>query len=176
MAENQFKSLVHYVIYMCQDNNHQLGAVRLNKILWYSDVFAYQEYGQPITDEAYIKRQFGPVPRNILKILDELQYEGKIVILDPEFEFDTRKYISRQAPKEDNFSEKEKRLVSNIAKAVIDKSANEISELSHDLIWESASEGEEIPLYATLASRRGAITEDIIEWANEVVRNHGETE
>ena len=172
MAANQFKSLVHHVIYMCRDRMDQLGAVRLNKILWFADAFAYQISGNPITEETYVKRQFGPVPRHILRTLDDLRDEGKIHIMEPEHPLDTRKFVSLTVPNEDDFNEEEKRLISHIVDAVLSRSANEISELSHDLVWETAREGEEIPLKATLVSNKGVITNDFMQWANGVVKEY----
>lgn len=172
MAANKFKLLVHHVIYMCRDRIDQLGAVRLNKILWFADAFAYQMRGNSITEETYVKRPFGPVPKHILRTLDELKSEGKIQIVEPEYPLDTRKFVSLVAPNEDDFTEAEKRLVSSTVDAVLSRTANEISELSHDLIWKTAREGEEIPLYATLASMQGEITEEDIKWANGIADKH----
>ena len=173
MAANKFKALVHYIIHRCRDNPGQLGAVRLNKILWFSDAFTYQIRGEPITSSTYIKRQFGPVPRQILPTLRELESEGKIMIIEPEHPLDTRKYMSLVAPAEDEIPEEELRMVTPVMNFVLGHTANAVSEASHDLIWESASEGEEIPLYATLASERGVLTEEIAQWAINVVRDRG---
>ena len=46
-----------------------------------------------------------------------------------------------------------------------DHTAGSISELSHDYTWEIASMGEEIPLYAVLASRIRAPRGQELEWA-----------
>jgi len=48
--------------------------------------------------------------------------------------------------------------------------AAEVSEQTHDQIWEAAQDGEEIPLYAIFASRRGAITDEVRAWANETAK------
>ena len=53
--------------------------------------------------------------------------------------------------------------------AVLEYRAGEISELTHEEIWEAAQEGEEVPLYATLASGKGEITERVKKWAESVV-------
>ena len=150
----------------------QLGAVRLNKILWFADAFAYQKRGNPITEETYVKRKLGPVPRHILRTLDELRNEGKIHIIEPEYPLDTRKFIPLATPNEEEFTEGEKRLIASIVDAVLSRSANEISELSHDLVWETAREGEEMPLEATLVANRGVVTNDFLQWANGIVKEY----
>ena len=173
MAANQFKALVHHVIHICSDNPVQLGATRLNKILWYSDAIAYQVRGKPITNATYIKKQYGPVPKYVLPTLNELRDDGKIVIKEGQYEFDPRKFISMIPPYDDAFSEEEKHIISIVVDFVLQRTASEISEASHDVIWKAAKEGEEMPLYATLASVPGVITEKDIRWANEIADKHG---
>ena len=172
MAGNQFKSLVHHVINMCSDNPAQLGATRLNKILWYSDAIAYQVRGKPITNATYIKLKYGPAPKHVLPTLNELRDDGKIVIKDGQYEFDPRKFISMISPNDGVFSEEEKHIITTVVDFVLQRTASEISEASHDVIWKAAKEGEEIPLYATLASVPGLITEEDIRWANGIADKH----
>src|SRR6266436_422053 len=80
----KFKSLVHYICWRCSDPT-KLGAVKLNKALWRADFRAYLELGEPVTGETYVKRQYGPVPSDILQALRELKDEGKLSIRDVEF-------------------------------------------------------------------------------------------
>lgn len=47
-------------------------------------------------------------------------------------------------------------------------SSNEISDATHDHVWEAAELGEEIPMFTTFA-RRGDITAEVRQWANSVV-------
>ena len=52
-----------------------------------------------MTGETYIKRQLGPVPKDILNILGELEHENAIVIRDrPKFGMSMREYIARTQP------------------------------------------------------------------------------
>ena len=47
--------------------------------------------------------------------------------------------------------------------------ANSISEATHNIIWEAAIEGEEIPLEATLAAIPGEITNKHTTWADTLI-------
>ena len=50
-------------------------------------------------------------------------------------------------------NENEKHIVDHVTDTICEKfTAVSISELSHDSIWEMAEDGEEIPLYAIMAS------------------------
>ena len=150
----KFKALVHHIIHECARPD-QLGAIRLNKVLWFSDVTAFRIEGKPITTEKYVKRQRGPVPRRILQALKALEASGDIAIVEPEHEFDTRKLMSVKSPRSKLLTSREKLITSAVLSAVLDRTANEISEMSHDDIWRAAAEGEEIPLCATLATMPG---------------------
>lgn len=166
MAFAKFKSLVHHVIHECASSPDQLGAIRLNKVLWFADVTAYKMDGRSITGEKYVKRQFGPAPGRILRALDELARDGAILVLDPEVEYAPRKFYSLAAPPPGRLSNGEKLITSAVLDDVLGRTASEISEMSHDDVWQAAEIGEEIPMYATLASTPGEITEAVVEWAN----------
>jgi hypothetical protein len=170
MSTAKFKALVHYVV-ESSDDPQRLGATRLNKILWFADTTVYRKTGAPITGEAYVKRQRGPVPKTILKTLRELEQEGKIHIREKEFAgYRMRLFTALEEADKSLFSPVELEVVDSISEEICGKhTANSISELSHDQIWAAAKEGEEIPLYATLASRQGQFTGEIAEWADSVV-------
>jgi hypothetical protein len=165
MANEKFKALVHYLVHECRDHPNILGAIRLNKALWYTDVVSYKANGVPVTGESYVKRKRGPVPAHILATLRELEAEGKIVIREPEYQYDVRKFISLVQPESEPLSDDERELARGILGTVCGFTANAISEMTHDNIWDAAAEGEEIPLYATLASDVGEISENVRSWA-----------
>lgn len=169
MATTKFKALVHFMVHELRDHPARLGAIRLNKALWYTDVVAYKTNGVSVTGESYVKRKKGPVPAHILATLRELRDEGKIVIQEPEFQFDTRKFISLANPEVESLSVSERELAKSILDTVCGFTANAISEMTHDTIWEAAAEGEEIPLYATLAADIGEVTDDVRTWASAIV-------
>jgi hypothetical protein len=50
---NKFKALVHYICYRADKDD--LGATKLNKTLWYVDLWVYLINGSPMTGETYIK-------------------------------------------------------------------------------------------------------------------------
>jgi hypothetical protein len=168
MPTEKFKALVHHIVHECQSHPHRLGAIRLNKTLWYTDVAAYRAKGASVTAETYVKRKMGPVPRHILATLAELEAEGAIHIVEPAAQYDARKFISLVQPNPDVLSEDEKQLAKSVLSAVLGYTANAISEMTHDIIWDAAEDGDEIPMYATLASEKGTITEGVKAWAADV--------
>ena len=165
MGNQKLKALVHFIIHECADNPGRLGAVRLNKILWFTDMLTYQTRGATATGEKYLKRRQGPVPATILQTLDELEAEGKIQIDEPSRIYETRKFVSLDSPDISLLLDEDRDLAMYVIEKVCEQTASEVSEVSHDEAWDAASDGEEIPMCATLAVGRGAITPEIRAWA-----------
>ena len=165
----KLKKLVHYVISRCEDPA-VLGSIKLNKVLWVSDLLAYVSSGTPITGERYIKQQFGPVAAGMVGILEALQTEKKVVVRQTEAYGNPKvDYISLVPPDtmSDLFTADEISLVDRAIDYVVAHTAMEISDKSHDVIWELAEIGEEIPYQAMLASRLDGVTKDDVKWARE---------
>lgn len=171
---DKFKDLVHYICHKA--DRDELGAVKLNKILWYSDVDSYINRGTPLTGAVYIKRQLGPVPKEVLRALDDLTAEGKMVVRDiPFFRNIKREYISLVEPDIGRFKASEIDLVADILHDIChNHTAESISDASHDIIWELAEIGEEIPYYAVYGANLGEITEEDMKWAKESLANNGQ--
>jgi hypothetical protein len=172
VPHEKLKEALHFVIENCADTS-RLGAIRLNKILWFADCHAYRQNGVSITGDGYVKRKFGPVPQHVLAALRELENDGKIVVR--EVPYTTRKryreFISRTAPETHELSETDRAWLKAYTEFICDEfTAEAISDASHDQIWEAADDGEEIPLYTIFASQAGAITDEVRAWANQVVR------
>lgn len=165
---DKFKSLVHYVCWSCKDDPSRLGAVKLNKILWLSDFLTYYRAGDSITGARYIKRQFGPVPSSIVPILHELEAERKLIERDAPYHGLVKKeYIVLRDPSITFFQDEEKKVVDRMIAFVCDEhTAKSISEGSHDHVWQSAEDGEEIP-YFTVFSVPGEIMDDERDWARQ---------
>lgn len=166
---DRFSQLVSMVISNCDDPK-TLGATRLNKILWFSDVEHYMATGKSISGASYIKRKRGPVPATILKTLESLESSGVISIQEPQEQYAVREFKSIADVDESMFTDIEKSIANDISKEIRSNyTATEISDLSHDTIWEAAFDGEEIPLQATLVTSKGEYKEKIIAWADSVI-------
>lgn len=165
-------ALIHYICYKSHDPS-VLGATKLNKILWYSDLLSYMKHGESITGESYVKQQYGPVPKHILPVIEELEARRAIVSRDIEFFGRAkREYIALKEPDISGFNANEISIVDEVFDVICHKhTAQSISEASHDVIWKLAEIGEEIPFYAAFASKLGEVTADDVKWAQEAVRD-----
>ena len=172
--EDKLKCLVHYISHNC-DNSKDLGATKLNKILWYVDTIAFQKYGKTISgEESYIKRQHGPVPKRIQVVLEKLRNEGALHIrMTENYGWDQKEFISLKDPEDCSYPENEKQLIDDMINDICkNHTAKSISQFSHDHIWEAARLGEEIPVYAVLAANSAPPSREDKIWAEQAIREY----
>jgi len=168
----KFKNLVHYICAQRAGDPSSLGATKLNKALWIADFRAHYLLGESITGARYVKRQFGPVPHQIVPVLKELENEGAIAVKEVNhFGKVKKEYEVKHGTSIDHFSEEEKEIIDWSIKLVCDRhTATSISEASHDGVWKAAEDGEELP-YFTVFAEPGKITTDELEWAKMQLEN-----
>jgi len=172
MATDKFKAMVHYIV-VAADDPKRLGAVRLNKICWFTDTIVYRITGQSMTGETYVKRKHGPVPKSILTTLRELEHERKIEIYEQQLlpSRKMRMFVALESAPSSMFDDQEREILDFVIKRICqDHSAASISEMSHDAIWDAANEGEEIPMYATLVTSPAELTPEVAKWAHDVIQ------
>jgi hypothetical protein len=166
MDQAKFDALVHYVCAKCDDPS-ALGATKLNKVLWYADVLAYLGTGKSITGATYVKRQFGPVPKDIMAARARLTAAGAIVERSALVgAYEQKQMVALARPDVSLFTAEEISVVDDVIDHVCRRhTARSISNLTHDHIWEAAAIGEVIPLSAMHASFIGEVDEDDVAWA-----------
>ena len=166
---DKFKALVHLVIQESEEPE-KLGSIKLNKILWFADTETYRLTGNSISGAKYLRRQKGPVPAHILKSIRELKSEGKISVEESQIRYKPRLFTSLKDADESLFSDLEREIVKIVTDMICSNfTAYEISEFSHNDIWDAASDGEEIPLHTTLVKESGDFSPIIQNWATSVV-------
>ncbi|GMQ81559.1 MAG: hypothetical protein BMS9Abin05_0991 [Rhodothermia bacterium] len=176
---DKFKALVHYVCYKAP-NPKKLGATKLNKILFYSEMQSYLRSEHPIAGEKYVKRQYGPTSYHIPSILKELEGGGLIAISEDDSKVyasqanPTTLYYSLKRPDLDAFSGEEIAIIDEVVDAICNRhSAASISKASHNVMWESAEDGEELPYYTSTAYLLGNVSPEDRAWAQERIESRG---
>lgn len=172
----RFKALVHYIIWRTSHRDG-FGATKLNKVLWFSDARAYLLHRKPITGATYIREKYGPVPQQIMPVRTELERDGIISVREePYFGKKITRFSTREKPNTAIFSPEELQIVDWWIKHVAeDHTAESVSELSHDYMWEIAELGEQLPLYAVFATRIRAPQGKELEWAKAEAKRLGLT-
>ena len=159
----KLKAMVHYIVATIPEE--QLGKTKLNKILWFSDREAYLRLGKTISGDTYIRKQRGPVSKNLEHALDELEKDGIVEeTCDYRGEYSKYSYHSHVRPENLPFTPDELSILDAQITKLRQMTAKEVSELSHDYTWRMYENGEEIDMVATLA-QPGNITPEDVAWA-----------
>jgi hypothetical protein len=107
LDRQKFREVVLLISKLCDPDN--LGAVKLHKIFYFSDMLQFAFEGHPITGSTYRKRAFGPTSDYLLTALRELQRDGSIRVNFTDY-FGYRKttYIPQRDPDLTKISETER--------------------------------------------------------------------
>ena len=131
--DRKFRELVIYIAEKCA-GDPTFGATKLNKILYYSDFYAYRVIGEPITGASYQKLSAGPAPREFLpqkKILEDTSRAA--FVPQPYFDGVQIRIVPTEGTKPDLsiFQESEMILVDEVIYFLWGKSAVDVSDFSH---------------------------------------------
>lgn len=161
----KFKKLVHYVAWRAGKRDW-FGATKLYKVLWFAESRQYVLTKRSITGETYIREKYGPIPKDIISVVNELKNEGK---LQTRKEGHLRRFLALESPDTSGLTPDELRAVNYWIEHIDkDHTAESISEQSHDYAWEIARMGEPIPMHACFATRVREPRGQELEWARGV--------
>lgn len=166
------------ILYICSrvDNVRNLSKTKLHKILYYVDRNVYLEKGAPLTGEEYVRNQHGPTATHLDDALISLQENEELSHITREGNsqkfgsYEQNIYIANEEPDVDEtFTASEIQLLDELTELISENfTSEEVSDISHDIVWRSARKGEEIPYYTSLlqVTEPEASAEDE-EWARQ---------
>jgi hypothetical protein len=162
---NKFSEVVLFIILNCASD--RLGAIKLHKILYFSDMLTFAFEGHPLTGSVYRKRPHGPTSDHLLSVLRDLQRNDSIRVSNVDyFGFRKTSYQLLREPTITLLNETEKRLLLDVADFVANQNtAKTISEFSHNRAWEIAEFGAAIPYYTAFALFPTEVSTETVEWA-----------
>jgi transcriptional regulator with XRE-family HTH domain len=140
---DKFKQVFLYIITKV-GGEPNVGKTVLFKLLYFIDFDYYETFEQQLMGLRYIKKAYGPVPVDFDKIIDEMEKEGLIEVIKTEyFKHDQMKYLAHKKPDLSVLTGEELRYIDLVLSKYSDKTAAQISELSHkDVPWLSANTGD----------------------------------
>lgn len=149
-GQEKFRELIVYIANKTGDDP-RFGDIKLNKILYFADFRAYEQLGQAITGVRYQKLELGPAPRALLPVREELEHEGAVRV-SKRWAGRHRQTVTKAVrdPDTDLFTDAELALVDEIIDDLRARSADDVSDLSHEQSpgWNLVELGEDIP-YST---------------------------
>jgi hypothetical protein len=153
-SSQKLTEAVHYICRRMATRPELLGAVKLQKILWYVDVRSFGVTGKTLTGALFVKGKYGPYTLAATAAIHQLVREGRLHA-DAEEYYDNEKarLIGKGETNKVVFSTRELSWLEEITKDVCEcHTAQSISDRSHGPIWQIAAYGEEIPFEATAVS------------------------
>ena len=137
------------------------GATKLNKLLFFSDFLSYLQTGKAISGSMYEARQGGPMLKGFYELRDQMDGEDIVVIEKNFFSYVQQKTIAKRSPDVSEFSSEEMNIIMRVISLYRDKSATQMSALSHDFLgWQAVDNGEVIPYETALVSTRELTSEE----------------
>src|SRR3954463_2620346 len=162
------EKLKELILYIAQESegDSTFGATKLNKVLFFCDFLSYRAYGEPITGQRYFKLPFGPAPRALVPVVNELvEEEACIKVRRSRFGLPQETIFAKREANLEVFRPRDIALAAHVLRQLRDNDAQEVSDLSHEFIgWQLAGDREDIP-YETIFlgdPRRLTLTEEEI--------------
>ena len=168
-VDRKLGELILYISRKCEEDN-RYGATKLNKILFYSDFIHYGKTGKSITGAGYQRLRWGPAPRRLVPVREELLKSGALVVQEKEYlgRPQQRPLALRDADLSE-FTGAEIAVVDETIEALWNANANDVSDFSHRFPgWKIAEKGEEIP-YETVFLADRMLTQAEKDYALELI-------
>lgn len=153
--ENKFRELLLFIARR-SEGDPRFGAIKLNKLLFYSDFLAYLELGHPITGQPYFALENGPAPRYLVRVREQMVKSKEIAIArKTTFDGVQERVLALREPDPNKFTPAEIALVTKVLDGCRSQSGTELSELSHRFAgWRLAGQKEDIPYEVALVGNR----------------------
>lgn len=148
--DGRMKELILYLAAK-SEKDPRFSSTKLNKLLFYCDFAAFRRFGRSMTGHFYQKLPFGPAPKAMLPILEQMKGNQDCVEIERDhFGHTQRRVLALRPPDVSLFSAEEIYLADGVVGDLWDSTASEVSDLSHDFIgWKAAALNEIIP-YETI--------------------------
>ncbi|MGA8212250.1 MAG: Panacea domain-containing protein [Candidatus Sulfotelmatobacter sp.] len=153
--ENKFRELM-LLIARKSEGDPRCGALKLNKLLFYSDFLAYLMLDKPITGQEYFALENGPAPRYMVRVREQMTAKGDIAIRKtPTVSGIQDRTFALREPDLTHFTAQEVNLVDSVIQLFWGQTGTEMSELTHRFPgWKLAAYKETIPYTVALVGDR----------------------
>jgi hypothetical protein len=153
--EDRLRELIVYLAHVCE-LDPAFGAVKLNKLLFFTDHDSFRRRGMPITGADYFKLPNGPAPRRLVPVRKQLIDEGAVIIRSIEMSSGLnaqQKPIALRPAKLSIFEPDDIAFIDGVVRDFWGESGSRLSERTHQMSgWALAELHETIPYQAILVS------------------------
>jgi transcriptional regulator with XRE-family HTH domain len=139
----KFKEVLLYILNQV-GSKPNIGESVLYKFLYFIDFNYYEKYEEQLIGATYIKNNYGPTPKEFIKIIEEMEAQKEVVKVEGKyFQYPQRKYLPLRTPDLSRLKANELRMIDDVLEKLSDMNAARISEYSHnDVPWLTTDDGE----------------------------------
>lgn len=141
----KFKQVLLYVLEKTAGKPN-VGMTTLYKLLYFVDFDYYEKYEEQLMGLTYIKNTYGPTPREFVRVVEEMKQLNELEeVKSTYFTYEQRKFLPHAKADLSLLNGRELEMIESVLARYADKSAKELSDLSHeDTPWSVAEMGENI--------------------------------
>ena len=139
----KFKEVLLYILSKI-GSKPNVGESVLYKLLYFIDFNFYEKFEEQLIGATYIKNNYGPTPKEFLKIVKNMEREGDLFRIENKyFQYPQRKYLPLREPDLSTLKANEIKTIDEVLEKLSDMNANQISEYSHnDVPWITSDDGD----------------------------------
>lgn len=148
MPEKNLQKFKQVLLYILQEVGARpnVGMTVLYKLLYFIDFDYYEKYHTQLMGLTYFKNTYGPAPREFKTVVDTMKRVEEIIeIKSKHYTHEQKKFLPNIKPDLSLLSGQELALIDDVLKRYADKTATELSEMSHrDTPWRLAEDGKDL--------------------------------
>jgi hypothetical protein len=168
LNKDKLDAAIHYVIaHVASPSN--LGAVKLNKVLWFTDLELMYKAGRTLCGETFIKMPQGPWGTHVNKALKRLEQTGAITEGERSyFGYRQRQFFSLRRPNivGSGLTPDEIDVLSRMIESIcLGRTASSISEVTHNDIWHRTRDRGVMPASCVFECLLISPSEEDLKWA-----------
>ncbi|HXW23418.1 MAG TPA: Panacea domain-containing protein [Xanthobacteraceae bacterium] len=166
----KLKTVILYACLKC--GPAQLGAVKLHKVLYFTDMIYYANTGVPVTGATYRKSTFGPTCDQLLVTLSRMAREKALEVREVDyFGYRKKEYTALESPEIERLNETEITLLDEVIEFVcFNNTAKTISEFSHNRAWELARHGDILKYNSVFQIYPTEVSPETMDWATAEIK------
>jgi len=141
---NKFKEVLLYILNKV-GSKPNVGESVIYKLLYFIDFDYYERYEEQLIGATYIKNNYGPTPKEFVKIVKEMEGKDLLKVKTKYYKHPQTKYLPLRESDLSKLKANELRMIDSVLESLSDKNATDISEYSHnDVPWLTTEDGEVI--------------------------------
>jgi uncharacterized phage-associated protein len=167
---------LHTMLYVLNSLGNFVDFHKLFKIMYFADQKHLVKYGNPITNDQYIAMSNGPVPSIAYDILKAVKKESITAKFHDSFinYFEINEYYvkAKQKANPDYLSESEIKCLNESIQDNKDLSFNDLTDKSHDIAWEMASNQKNPNIELTKIAEAGGANPEMLSYIETCLENN----